>query len=224
MSSRTWPAVAATVALAAVVVGLGVANPPQPGRVGTDALGPESGELVAEYLGRAAASLTDASAADSADAGPRWALVSFDAPVTTSQLLAVAPDVRVSQVLFRVPVDRVQTPIVAVPVPANDVAVRRAPSVAAARLQAGAVGNDRGSRIAAYSASRLSADCACVVGATVRGSLDRLRALAAVPGVRAVEALPADAIAGAFSVNPLLPTQSTSVVPGPDDGPVPALG
>lgn len=224
MSSRTWPAVAATVALAAVVVSLGAANPPQPGRVGTDALGPESGELVASYLERADASLVDASLTDAGEAEPRWALVSFEAPVTTSGLLDVAGDVRVSQVLFRVPVERVQTPIVAVPVPDNDVAVRRAPSVAAARLQAGIVGHDRSSRVAAYSADRLSADCACVVGATVRGSLDQLRALAAVPGVRTVEALPGDAVGGAFSVNPLLPTQTTAVVPGPDDGPVPALG
>ena len=219
MSSRTWPAVVATVALAAVVVSLGVANPPQPGRVGTDALGPESGELVTSYLERADASLTDADESEH-----RWALVSFDAPITTSALLADARDVRVSQVLFRVPVERVQTPIVAVPVADNDTAVLRAPSVAAARLQAGVVGQDRTSQVAAYSADRLSAGCACVVGATVRGSLDQLRALAAVPGVRAVEALPGDAVAGAFSVNPLLPTQTTSVVPGPDDGPVPALG
>lgn len=222
MNSRTWPAVAATAALAVVVVALGVANPPQPGRVGTDALGPESGELVASYLERAGASLADSPPADTVE--DRWALVSFAAPVTTSVLLDAAADLRVSQVLFRVPVERVQTPIVAVPVPDNDIAVRRAPSVAAARLQAGIVGHDRGSQVAAYSAERLSEDCACVMGATVRGSLDRLRTLAAAPGVRAVEALPGDAVAGAFSVNPLLPTQSTSVVPGPDDGPVPALG
>lgn len=223
MSSRTWLAVAATVALAAVVVFLGVANPPQPGRVGTDALGPESGELVASYLERADASLTNADA-DAGESGPRWALASFEAPITTSGLLDVVGDLRVSQVLFRVPVERVQTPIVAVPVPDNDVAVARAPAVAAARLQAGIVGHDRSSQVAAYSADRLSAGCACVVGATVRGSLDQLRALAAVPGVRAVEALPGDAVAGAFSVNPLLPTQTASVVPGPDDGTVPALG
>lgn len=223
MSSRTWPAVVATVALVAVVVGLGVANPPQPGRVGTDALGPESGELVAAYLQRADASLADVPPGED-DAQSRWALVSLDAPVTTSGLLDIVGELRVSQVLFRVSVERVQTPIVAVPVPDNDVAVHRAPSVAAARLQAGIVGHDRGSQVAAYSSVRLSADCACVVGVTVRGPLERLRTLARVPGVRAVQALPADAVAGAFSVNPLLPSQTTAVVPGPDDGPVPALG
>lgn len=222
MNSRTWPAVAAMVALAAVVVGLGAANPPQPGRVGTDALGPESGESVASYLQRADASLADASPDDSARS--RWALVSFDVPLTTSDLLDIVGELRVSQVSFRVPVERVQTPIVAVQVPDNDIAVHRAPAIAAARLQAGIVGHDRGSQVAAYSAARLAGDCACVVGATVWAPLDRLRPLTAVPGVRAVQALPGDAVAGSFSVNPLLPSQASAVVPGPDDGPVPALG
>ncbi|RVW09012.1 hypothetical protein EGT67_12665 [Prescottella agglutinans] len=222
MSSRTWAAVLATVALAGTVVGLGVANPVPAARISTDRLGPDSGEQVSAYLERATATLT---AEEDADPGTQhWALVSLDAPTTPSQLLDDVGDVRVSQVLFRVPLDRVQTPMVAIPVAANPTAVQRAPSVAAARLQASVVGHDRQSLLAAYSAAQLSADCACVVGATVRGSLDQLRALDAAPSVRAVEALPADAIAGSFAVSPLLPSQTDVVLPGPDNGSVPLLG
>lgn len=222
MSSRIWPTVLAAVVLAGTVVGLGVANPVPAARISTDRLGPDSGEQVSAYLERAHATL---GAEGDADPGtPHWALVSLDAPVTPSQLLDVVGDVRVSQVLFRVPLDRVQTPMVAIPVAANPTAVQRAPSVAAARLQASVVGHDRPSLLAAYSAAQLSAGCACVVGATVRGSLEQLRALDAAPSVRAVEALPADAVAGSFAVSPLLPTQTTVVLPGPDDGPVPLPG
>ena len=55
----------------------------------------------------------------------------------------------------------------------------------------------------------------------VRADLPRLNAVAALPGVRAVQALPADAVSGGFAVNPLLPAQSELAVPGPDTGPVP---
>lgn len=217
MSSRTWSAVLAAVVLAGAVVGLGVANPVPPARISTDRLGPDAGEQVAEYLDRARTTLE--SGAD--DAAPHWALVSLAAPSTPQQVLDIAGDVRVAQVLFRVPLDRVQTPMLAIPVAANPTAVLRAPAVAAARLQASVVGHDRQSLVAAYSAAQLSDGCGCVVGATVRGSLDELQHLADMPGVRAVEALPSDAVAGSFAVTPLLPEQVSTVAPGPDDGTVP---
>ncbi|MCL2532948.1 MAG: hypothetical protein FWE39_02180 [Nocardiaceae bacterium] len=216
MSSRTWPTVLAVVVLAGAVLGLGVANPVPAARISTDRLGPDSGEQVSEYLDRAQATLN--ADGDEDPATQHWALVSLDAPVTPSQLLDIAGGIRVSQVLFRVPLDRAQTPMVAIPVAANPTAVERAPSVAAARLQASVVGHDRPSLLAAYSANRLSApDCACVVGATVRGSLEQLRALDAAASVRAIEALPSDAVAGSFAVSPLLPEQVDVVLPGPDD-------
>ncbi|MGF7123834.1 hypothetical protein [Rhodococcus sp. AG1013] len=221
MSSRRWPTIVAAVALTGTVVALGVANPVPPARVSTDRLGPDAGEPVAEYLDRANASLVE-------DAGPdagaeHWALVSLDAPATASTLLDTVGDLRVSQVMFRVPIERVQTPIVTIPVAANRESVERASTVASARLSMAGAGVDRQSQVMAYSAARLSTGCTCVVGAVVRGSLAQLRALAATPTARAVEALPADAVAGAFAVSPLLPSQTTVVVPGPDDGPVPAL-
>ncbi|WP_305091677.1 hypothetical protein [Prescottella sp. R16] len=201
--------------LFSVVVWLGVANPVPAARISTDRLGPDTGEAVPEYVDRARTSLTGD------DAFPRWALVSFDTPVTVGALLDAVGDIRVSQVLLRVPLDRVQTPIVAVPVGADPEAVRRAPAVASARLSAAVAGDDRQSAVATYSAARLSEGCACVVGAVVRATPDRLRPVADGAGVRAVEALPADAVAGAFAVTPLLPSQTVVAVPGPDDGPVP---
>ncbi|CAM2972279.1 DUF4230 domain-containing protein [Prescottella defluvii] len=227
MSSRRWATVFAAVVLTGTVVALGVANPVPPARVSTDRLGPDAGEQVAEYLDRATASLVadpvpDADQQVGADA-EHWALVSLAAPVTASALLDTVGALRVSQVLFQVPVERVQTPIVTIPVAANRESVERAATVASARLSMAATGADRQSQVMAYSAARLSTGCPCVVGAVVRGSLADLRALAAAPTVRAVEALPSDAVAGAFAVSPLLPSQTIAVVPGSDDGPVPPL-
>ncbi|QBJ94851.1 hypothetical protein ERC79_01875 [Rhodococcus sp. ABRD24] len=223
MSSRAWPVVVAGAVLAVVVVGLGVLNPVRPARISTDRLGPDSGEQVADYLGRARASLDDISLEEPDRGEQHWALVSLDAPMTASGLLETVGELRISQVLFQVPIDRVQTPIAAVPVAANPAAVLRAPAVASARLAtSGGIGN-RQLQIAAYSAARLSEGCACVVGAAVRGTLEQLTGLTAQPTVRAVEALPADAVSGAFAVSPLLPEHTTVVAPGPDDGPVPPL-
>ncbi|PTR32219.1 hypothetical protein C8K36_1011271 [Rhodococcus sp. OK519] len=223
MTAQRWPAVAAAVALAATVLVLGVMNPVAPARVSTDRLGPDSGEQVSEYLDRAGISLQVGRGDDPAAGVEHWALLALDAPTTASGLVAVAGDLRIAQVLFKVPIERVQTPIVAVGVGADPAATERASAVASARLSAAVGGGDRQSQIMGYSAAQLSGGCACVVGAVVRGSLDQLRGLVEAPGVRAVEALPSDAVAGAFAVSPLLPEQSTVVGPGPDDGPVPPL-
>ena len=59
---------------------------------------------------------------------------------------------------------------------------------------------------------------ACVIGLVVRAPTAVLADIAATDGVRAVEALPADAVAGRFSVSPLLPEHVDVVLPGPDDG------
>ncbi|QCQ91480.1 hypothetical protein [Rhodococcus sp. SGAir0479] len=219
MSARTWPSVVAAAVLVGAVVGLGIANPVPDARISTDRLGPDAGEQVTEYLDRARGTLADDPAAG-ADTR-HWALVSLAAPAAPQHLLDVTADLRVAQVLLRVPLDRVQTPMVAIPVAANPTAVLRASGVAAARLHTSIVGHDRQSLVAAYSAAQLSDGCACVVGATVRGTLDQLRLLADTPGVRVVEALPPDAVAGSFAVSPLLPEQVGTVAPGPDDGPVP---
>lgn len=69
-------AVAAAVLLAVTVV-LGVVNPVRQMPVSTDALGPDNGERVSDYLARSSRSLAVEPRSE------HWALVSFEAPVTT---------------------------------------------------------------------------------------------------------------------------------------------
>lgn len=217
MIRRVLPWACVTLLVLAVLLA-GLRAPVRPASVRTDALGPDSGELVADYLTRAAGSLDDPADGQA----PRWALVSFTEPIDVGAVAELTggagADMRVAQLLFRVPIDRVQTPLVTVAVPQNPEALRRAPAVAAARLQIPASGDDRAARVAAVSAERLAAGCACVVGLVVRASPAQLHSLRSEPGARAVEALPADAVAGRFAVSPLLPEQVDVVAPGPDDG------
>ena len=208
---------AAIVVLVAAVLIAGWLAPPRPASVGSDTLGPDNGEAVADYLTRAADSVTEAEAAGDLE---HWGLVSFADTVAIDRVVELADEVRVGQVLFRVPLDRVQTPLVPVAVPENPEAVRRAPSVAAGRLDLVEFGTERAERVAAVSAERLAAGCECVVAVVLRGTAAQFRAVADEPDVRAVQILPADAVAGRFSVTPLLPTHVETVVPGPDDGEV----
>ncbi|MFC9762284.1 hypothetical protein [Rhodococcus jostii] len=218
-SGPAVPAAVTAVVLIAVTVVLGALHPVRRAPVSTDTLGPDNGEVVADYLARADRSL------DAAD-GRRehWALVSFTRPVTTQVVGDVASGTRVSQVLFRVPLDRVQTPLVPVSVAAGDAALARASVLAAGRAQAMTGETERQARIAAVSSAELARNCACVIGVVVRGDHEALTALRSAPDVRAVEALGADAVAGRFAVRPLLPEQVETVVPGPDDGVVPGSG
>ena len=204
-----------------IVIGLLVVAARQPhtlDRPATDRLGPDSGERVSDYVMRARSTLPEPG---SGAVGPRWALVSFAAERTPADALAAAGGVRISQVLYRVPIPRVQTDLVPVAVPDDPRAVLDSAQFAAARVAPDGRPDPRRQQIARVSAARLGAGCACVVGLVVRGDVDRLRVLAARPVVRAVEALPADAVYGRFAVVPLLPEQADTVVPGPDDGPVP---
>lgn len=221
-SERGKVRVLTVVLVAALVVGffavLGVLNPPRDLGVRTDRLGPENAERVSDYLARAADSL------DGEDHDDHWALVSFTEPLPPDQLSAHTGGLRIGQVLYQVPIPRVRTPITTVPVPADEIAVRGSASAAAGLMRAAATGNrtdERYRRILEVSANRLDAGCACAVAVVVRGPLDRLRELSADPAVRAVEALPADAVAGQYGVAPLLPEYTDTVAPGPDDGPVP---
>ncbi|MGV9743212.1 hypothetical protein [Nocardia farcinica] len=227
---------------AALLVGffavLGVLVPPRESGVGTDRLGPEHGEAVADYRARARQSL------DGADTAERWALVSFTAPLPPGQLTGLGAGLRIAQVLYQVPMPRVRTPLTVVPVPAGAAAVLASAEAAASQLRDALDPNaldpdtidpdaldpdtidrntadERYRRVLGVAAQRLTDGCACAVGVVVRGPLDRLRTLAENPAVRAVEALPADAIAGRFGVVPLLPEHVDVVAPGPDDGPVP---
>lgn len=207
------------VAAAALVFGalavVGHLNPVRQPSVGTDRLGPDSGEQVAEYLARAEASLR------SGPDEPRWGSVSFDRELTAEQAYAVADGVRISQVLLRVPLDRVQTPILTVGVPGSERSVLNS-TARAARLATESFGaGDRQAQIAAVSQQRLLDGCACVVTVVVRGTPAELTELAGRADVRAVQALAPDAVSGKFAVEPLLPAYVDVVEPLPDDGPVP---
>ena len=219
MRSRGVSGVLGGVVVAALVIGalavIGHLNPVRQSIVSTDRLGRDSGEQVAEYLARAEESLRS----DTTE--PRWGSVSFDRELTAEQVRTVADGVRISQVLVRVPLDRVQTPILTVGVPGSERSVlnstARAASLAAASFGVG----DRQAQIAAVSQRRLLDGCACVVTVVVRGTPAELTELAGRPDVRAVQALPPDAVSGKFAVEPLLPEYVDVVGPLPDDGLVP---
>ncbi|MFC9895556.1 hypothetical protein ACFVMC_17880 [Nocardia sp. NPDC127579] len=213
---------AAAAGVVALLFALGAMNPPRPLGVGTDRLGPEPGAAVADYLVRARDSLTGS------DDEPRWALVSFTRELTPAEIPAHSGGLRIGQVLHRVPIPRVQTPIVIVGVPAGDAVAVASADNAAWQLQAQldkdrtlGIRGERALRVAELSIARLRAGCACTVGLVVRGRLAQLRELARDTEVRAVEALPADAGDGRFAVTPLLPEVTASNGPVPDDGPLP---
>ncbi|MFI6368421.1 hypothetical protein ACIBG0_37505 [Nocardia sp. NPDC050630] len=198
-----------------LIVVLGVLDPPRPSGISTDRLGPERGEHVADYLARAQDSLS------STDAAEHWALVSFTEPVTPEQIPAHSGGLRIAAASHHVSIPRVNTPIVTVQLPAgNAVAVASADN-AAWQLLAQHAPDERIDRINTVSAARLRSGCACTVGLVVRGSLPELRNLAAQNGIRAVQALPADAVATSFAIVPLLPEYEGIALPGTDDGPVP---
>lgn len=202
-----------TVILVAAVVAVGALDSPRPTAARGDRLGPESGEPVAHYLDRAQRSLDEESAA-------RYALVSLDTEVSPADALQLTAGTRIAEVIFRVPIPRVQTPIVAVPVPDGAEAVLRAEGIAATRTTTGG-STARAAQVAAVSSARLAGGCACVVALLVRGETTALQQIGTRPGVRAVEALPADAVYGRLGVSLLLPEQDGIVAPGPDDGAVP---
>ncbi|MGG7102717.1 hypothetical protein [Rhodococcus sp. 24CO] len=214
MSARAVGSALAGIAVVALVVGAGLLNPVPTPPVGTDSLGPDSSELVSDYLDRARESL------DAVEESA-WALASFAAPMIADDVIAATPGVRVSEVLFRVPLDRVQTPMVVIAVPDNNDAIRRAPVAAATRLAAMSGVDERQKRVAEVSSRQLAQGCACAIGAVVHGSAQELAALAGSPSIRALEALPEDGTPWRAAVRPLLPEYVDVVRVGPDDGPVP---
>ncbi|KAA0926046.1 MULTISPECIES: hypothetical protein [Rhodococcus] len=215
---RTRGVLGGVVAAALVFVALAVIghlNPVRQLGVGTDRLGPDSGEQVVDYLARAEASLR------SDNTEPRWGSVSFDRELTAQQAYAVADGIRISQVLVRVPLDRVQTPILTVGVPGSERSVLNSTARAASLATESFGAGDRQAQIAAVSQQRLLDGCACVVTLVVRATPAELSELAGRADVRAVQALPSDAVSGKFAVEPLLPEHVDVVGPLPDDGPVP---
>lgn len=216
---RILGAGAIAIVIIGVIVGLIVQSAPHPDPVTTDRLGPDYGESVTEYRARAHDSLSGD------DGGEHWALVSFTDYPTAAALPQYRTDLRVGRVLYEVPIPRVSTPLVDVRVPDNDEALLRSADDAASQLmsrhQRNVVPDERTNRVLDLSIDRLRGECACVAGLIVRAPLSVLSDLAERGQVRAVQALPADAVAGSFAVTPLRPSDTDVVAPVPDDGPVP---
>jgi hypothetical protein len=230
-------------ALVAILTALRTELPRSPG-VMSDALGPESGEPVDDYLARAADSL-DGGIGDSGADGevvdhdaPRWALVTATRAWSVTDAAGVVRELpRVSGLYVQVPVDGVAMPVtgatVAEPVAGEsgrEPVFERGLEQVGQRLDGpaqtgpGAAAPPDDARAAALDAltvSRIRSGEPAIIGLLVRGTPEQLRAVAGQPGVRAVEALPADAVWERFAVRPLQPQQIDVALPLPDDAPVP---
>lgn len=220
MNAAARTAISLLVVVGLIVGGLyvvGRLNPAPTPPVTGDVLGPDSGEQVTAYIARSQESLS----------GPddeRWSLVSLVAPMSATAVWSLMQQTpaMVSQSIFNVPIDRVQTPTAVVPSGNTEESFVASSRVAAEVVIARSTGTDRANAVGQVAAERLRDGCVCVVGVVIRAKPDRLRVLADAAGVRAVQALPGDASAGLFSVVPLLPQMETVVGPTPDDGPIPA--
>jgi hypothetical protein len=199
-------------------------DPPAPAPPsGTVRLGPEPGEDVAAYVARLSGELP-------APGTAVLALVQLAAEVTPAEaaaLLPAEPGPRPVSVVFHVPMPRVQSALrfVAVePGPLPDGALDRARE--RARFVADADATRLTGRQAAVAAAEAAAladpACRCVLAMVVVADRPALDALAARPGVRAVQAAPAGVTAPELALAPLLPEQRERADPVPDDGPVPA--
>lgn len=203
----------------------------EPGRtpgIRTDALGPESGEEIAGYLERAAGTMEEEAAGE-----PRWALVSFDDALTPVEAAeALAPAGRVSRIYAQTPRDGAAMPVLwrdlaepvgAEPADQGPAGPDRAPTFAralevlAAGAERDAAEPGRASDLLRAGARELAGGGGAVIGAVALAPTTDLRAVAAAPRVRAVEALPADARWGRFAVRPLLPQQTDRADPLRDD-------
>ncbi len=182
---------------------------PSPGSV---RLGPEPGEAVDAYLARLPADLPPPGA-------PALALVQFAAerPVADAALPGVEPVTAV----FRVPIDGVQTALRFEELGTNALATAQQRAAGAAETDAGRL-TGRPAAVAAAEARALADPAAPgLVALLGRGDRAALEAVAAAPGVRAVHAAPPDAQPVELALSPLLPAQTETATPVPDDGPVP---
>lgn len=198
------------------------------GMESTDAvrLGPEPGQQVAAYLAALPGRLPPAGA------GKVPALVQLAAGTDTAAAAALPGRAQTVKAVFRVSLTRVQTALRFQPLsPVDDpdpVAGRvRRLTLARAAAQRSAASDatrlaGRAARVAAAEAAALaSPGCRCVVALLVEGDREALEALVRAPGVRAVDAAPVGTPVDGVSLSPLLPEQSVTAGPVPDDGPLP---
>ena len=188
-----------------------------PGSTDATRLGPASGETVAGYLERTRTLPPGPS-------GPRPALVTFTAEQDVAAAARLVDGATAREAVFRVPLPRVQTALrqVTLGTAAPAEALRLAEAQAANRAgEQARTSTGRPAAIAATESARLADGCPCTLAVVVETDPALAPALAARPGVRAVEVAPAGARIGALAVSPLLPEQTGTVGPVPDDGPVP---
>ncbi|MFF4890776.1 hypothetical protein [Micromonospora chersina] len=202
-------------------------------------VGVADGAPVPAYL-RAAA---DELARLDAPAPGSYALVSFAAYLTPAQVATALGGAPVSAVVARVPVPGRQTEIVriaALRLPDDvvagmaEVAGRKDREAADYRARAAAPAAtadselrrvyDTGAAVAAREAAGYRAGCACVYAAVVRDAPDALRALAARPGVRAVDPAPEVTRLDRTVFTPPLPEQRDVARPPADTGLAPSAG
>jgi len=196
-------------------------TPAAPGPpVGSIPLGPGSGEAVADYLAALPGRLPPPGQVAAA-------LVQLPAEATTARAAELVGGPAAATVaVFRVPLDRVQT---ALRFEALDSGLPAAIALDAARQRARAAADADAARLAdrpravatAEAAALAEPGCACVLALVVRADRAALEALAADPGVRAVDAAPVGATEPELALSPLLPGQVERADPPPDDGPVP---
>lgn len=239
LTARGWLVVSAglfvVVLVTAWVAGSGTAPPAS--TTGSVRLGPEPGQDVAGYLATLPATLPPPGSSAPA-------LVALDVPRDAAGAAALVGRATVETAVFRVPIDRVQTALRFEPVTgvsagaagigrALDVARERAAFAAeadAARAADSAAtappqareALDRRVAVTAAERRRLAdPGCACVVAVVVTADRAGLDALAARDGVRAVQAAAPGTRPRDLALSPLLPEQTGTVTPPPDDGPVP---
>jgi hypothetical protein len=191
-------------------------------------LGPDPGQPVAEYLAGLPAHLPLPGTAGV------LALVQFgdELDPTDAVTLLVGAGATPEQVVFRVPLPRVQTALRFERLPTVDLvdpvaAARRRLALAQQSAQRDAEAESatlagRQAQLARYEAGALAGRGRCVLAMLVLGDRAALTRLAARPGVRAVDAAPEDTPVTGVALVPLLPEQSEVAGPVPDDGPVPA--
>ncbi|HEY2763886.1 MAG TPA: hypothetical protein VGJ13_07710 [Pseudonocardiaceae bacterium] len=187
---------------------------------GVERLGPDSGELVADYLQRAAGSFPPPGG------GEVWGLVQLGDYLDPAAAAQEMRGARLSSVVLRVPLPGVQTALIFQDLPGQHPAVELAGAMrAAAQERAQAAGQappgSRRAAVATAEAARLRAGCTCVLAVLVRADGAVLRDLASRVGVRAVQAAHPGTPREDVAVSPLLPEQRDTVGPVSDEGPVP---
>ncbi|MFF3854910.1 hypothetical protein [Micromonospora sp. NPDC002575] len=196
------------------------------------------GASIPEYLRAAAAELA---ALPSGGPPPgTYALVSFADYLAPDRLADVLAGAAVAEVVARAPLPGRQTEIVRLPaqrlpqdVVAGMAAVagRKDREAADQRARAAAADDaelrrayETGALVAAGEAAAYRSGCRCAYAAVVRAAPDALRALAARPGVRAVDPAPELRRLDRTVVTPPLPEQRDVARPPADAGPTPVVG